>query len=236
MLKVELHTHTSDDPKDKKWITYSARQLVDEAIQQKFDVLGISCHNFMFVDEKLREDAGKRGLLLLFGIERDVEGKHVLLYNITTDVAMGIETFEDLRKARVDNPEMLSIAAHPPYWGASCLRGKIIEYLDLFDAWEHSFLHTAFHNPNKKMIIDAQKYGKVVIGNSDVHVLTDLGRTYTLVDAELQEGAVFDAIKQGKVTLVSRPLGFGEYVHVISRAVLSQIRHQVKVRMGKKRS
>ncbi len=31
MLKVELHTHTSDDPAD--WIPHSARELIDRAAQ-----------------------------------------------------------------------------------------------------------------------------------------------------------------------------------------------------------
>lgn len=228
MLKAELHTHTNDDPKDKKWIAYSARELVDEAIKQKFDVLGISCHNFMFQDDELKRYASERGLLLLFGIEKDVEGKHVLLYNLSRDVAMGIETFDDLRRARAQDPQILSIAAHPPYLSASCLRGRIIEHLDLFDAWEHSFFYCSLFNPNTKMVSQAKKYNKPIVGNSDVHVLKDLGRTYTLVDAALEELAVFDAIKKGKVELVTKPMPLREFLKVLSRASISQLRHQMK--------
>ena len=31
----------------------------------------------------------------------------------------------------------------------------------------------------------AKKYGKPVVGNSDVHKLKDFGRTYTLIDASV---------------------------------------------------
>src|SRR3989338_9121674 len=96
MLKAELHTHTNDDPKDKKWITYSTRELVEEAIRKKFDVLAITCHNFFYQNKELQEYAKKRGLILIFGIEKDVENKHVLLYNITPEDAIKVNTFDDL--------------------------------------------------------------------------------------------------------------------------------------------
>ncbi|MBI2102357.1 PHP domain-containing protein [Candidatus Woesearchaeota archaeon] len=228
MLKAELHTHTNDDPKDKKWITYSTKELVEEAIKQKFDVLAITCHNYLYEDEKLKAAAKESGLILVWGIEKDIEHKHVLLYNVTQDEAMRIKTFDDLRFARKKNKKLFAIAAHPPYLGSSCLRNKIYHYLDLFDAWEHSFLHTKLLNPNTKMMKRAQELQKPIVGNSDVHLLKDLGRTYTLIDADKNEDAVFKAIRENKVTVVTTPLPLFEFVRITLRAFWSGMRHQLK--------
>ncbi len=229
MLKAELHTHTNDDPKDKKWIAYSAKELVEEALKHKFDVLGITCHNFLYQNTELKEYAKKKGLILLFGTEKDIENKHVLLYNITPEDAEKIKTFKDLQDARQQNKNIFTIAAHPPYLGASCLRNKIYQHLNLFDAWEHSFLHTRVYNPNKKMLQKAKELHKPVVGNSDVHLLKDLGRTYTLIDAEKNEPTIFQAIKDNKVRIMTKPLPFFEFVRITLRAFWSGIRHQWKI-------
>ncbi len=227
MLKAELHTHTNDDPKDKKWITYSAQELVEEAIKQKFDVLAITCHNFLYQNEELKEYAQKKGLILIFGVEKDVENKHVLLYNIAPEEANGINTFKDLNHLRKEK-NTFTIAAHPPYLGSSCLRNKIYQHRDLFDAWEHSFLHTRLYNPNNKMLRKAKELHKPVVGNSDVHLLKDLGRTYTLIDAEKNEQSIFQAIKENKVTIVTKPLPLLEFIRITGRAFWSGIRHKLK--------
>lgn len=228
MLKAELHTHTNDDPKDRKWISYSAKELVEEALKQKFDVLAITCHNFFYQNKELKEYAKKKGLILLFGIEKDIENKHVLLYNMAPEEAEKIETFEDLQEARQQNKNLFSIAAHPPYLGSSCLRNKIYQHPHLFDAWEHSFLHTRSYNPNKKMLQKAKEFHKPVIGNSDVHLLKDLGRTYTLIDAEKTEVAIFQGIKENKVQIVTRALPLFEFIRITVRAFWSGIRHKLR--------
>ena len=83
MLKAELHTHIHADPKDGHFVTYSAQELIDEAAQKNFDVLGISCHDYLYRDQAAEEYARQKGILLLSGVERTIEGKHVLLYNLT---------------------------------------------------------------------------------------------------------------------------------------------------------
>ncbi len=252
MLKTELHTHVNDDPKDHQLITYSARELVEGALSQKFAVLAITCHNFLYQNEELKKYAKGKGLLLIFGVEKDIESKHVLLYGLTPEEAGRINTFKDLHTARQKNKNLFTIAAHPPYFGASCLGNKIYQFPELFDAWEHSFLHTTFYNPNKKMLEKAKQMQKPVVGNSDVHFLKDLGRTYTLIDLEknnlekvgisfekraadtenkhLNESDIFLAIKENKVKLVTQPLSCLEFLRIIGRAFWSGLRHKWKNR------
>jgi hypothetical protein len=98
-----------------------------------------------------------------------------------------------------------------------CLKEKILEYLDLFDEWEHSFFYTSLFNPNKKLLKHAKKLKKPVVGNSDIHYLDDLGLTYTLIDSKKDEALVFDAITKGKTKVVTKPLSFFNFVFRIVR-------------------
>lgn len=219
MLKAELHTHINLDPQDRHFISYSAYELIDKGAEQGFQVLGISCHDFLYDDHAAKEYAKKKGILLLSGMERTIEGKHTLLYNLSASEAESIKTLEDLRTARQKNPALFSIAAHPFHYGPTCHKENIITHLELFDAWEYSFFHVSFFNPNRKTERLAKKHGKPLVGNSDVHKLKDLGRTYSLIDAELSEEAVFSAIRQGKVEVVTKPLSIFEAAHIAGKAL-----------------
>ena len=42
MVKVELHTHTADDPVDR--IPYTSEQLIDRAAAHGYDALSITLH------------------------------------------------------------------------------------------------------------------------------------------------------------------------------------------------
>ena len=98
MLKAEFHTHVKGDPQDN--ISYSAKQLVDKAAELNYDVLAITCHNWVYEDQSIEEYAKNKNIILFRGIERDIENKHTLLYNITNDEAQKIFTFTDLKKAK----------------------------------------------------------------------------------------------------------------------------------------
>ena len=137
-------------------------------------------------------------------------------------------TFKDLKEARENNKKLFTIAAHPMFLAPSCLGKKIYELPDLFDAWEYSFFHTKLLNLNKKMVKKAKKFRKPVVGNSDVHVLKDLGRTYTLIDSEANEEAVFYAIKNNKIKVVTKSLPISEFIYIAIKAIISSIRHLIK--------
>ena len=82
MLKVELHAHTADDPHDS--IPHSATELIDEAVALGYDALAITLHDRQLDINKLRPYAAERRLVLIPGIERTIQGKHVLLLNYET--------------------------------------------------------------------------------------------------------------------------------------------------------
>ncbi|HKB12605.1 MAG TPA: PHP-associated domain-containing protein [Vicinamibacterales bacterium] len=66
----------------------------------------------------------------------------------------------------------------------------------------------------------AAQHQKPVVGNCDVHRLMQLGSTYSLIDADPDADAICDAIRAGRVQVVSRPLGSLEAARIVSAMML----------------
>jgi len=229
MLKAELHIHTNADPEDNSFVKYSAYDLIDRAEKLNFDVLAITCHNYVYESQEAIEYAKKKGILLLSGAELTIESKHVLVYNITNQQASQIKSLSDLEKFKDGHPEIFVIAPHPFHYKNICLMDRVIQHLSLFDAWEYSFFYSKHCNPNKKTLRLARKYKKPVVGGSDVHKLKDLGRTYTLIDSSLNKEEVFKAIKFGKTKIITRPLKNFEFLKILSKIVITIFLRKIKV-------
>ncbi|MBI4981149.1 PHP domain-containing protein [Candidatus Woesearchaeota archaeon] len=211
MLKAELHTHINADPQHRKTINYSAFHLIDEVAKQQFKVLAITCHDWVYEDKSAEEYAKKKGILLIRGVERTIGGKHVLIYNLSNREAQKIHTFEELKQFKQNNSKIFVIAPHPFHWTPVCLRNKVLQHLDLFDAWEYSWFYTRWINPNRKMVRLATQFHKPIIGCSDVHRIENLGNTYTLIDAKPTIEDVFTGIRENKAKVVTKPLSWTKF-------------------------
>src|ERR1043166_405681 len=69
-MKVDLHIHTLEDPKDV--IDYSAHQLLARAKALGFGVLAITLHDAVFDRAEVFADAASMGILLIPAIEHGV--------------------------------------------------------------------------------------------------------------------------------------------------------------------
>ena len=69
----------ADDPQDR--IPYTTRELIDRAVRLGFDALAVTLHDKQLALDSLMPYASERGIVLIRGIERTIEGKHVLLLN-----------------------------------------------------------------------------------------------------------------------------------------------------------
>ena len=201
-MKAELHTHTSEDPVDL--IPYDARTLIDRASALGFAVLAVTLHDRQLPIDELTRYAGARGIVLIPGIERTILGKHVLLLNFPAE-AERVTSFEELRvlKRRSNG---LVIAPHPFYPHPTSLGRLVDAYPDVFDAVERNAFYTKFVDFNRRAESWARRHGKPVVGNGDVHRLRQLGRTYSLIDAEPDRDAVCEAVRQGRVSVSTEPL------------------------------
>ena len=201
MLKVDLHTHTADDPSDR--IPYQTHELIDRAAELGFDCLAITLHDRQLDIERFRAYAAVRRVVLIAGIERTIEGRHVLLLNYTR-AAESIGSFEALASLR-RRERGLVVAPHPFFPALSALRGALTRHAHLFDAVEWNGMFTRTMNFNAPAERWARRHGKPMVGNGDVHRLEQLGKTYSLVDAEPNPAAICEAIAAGRVRVVTTP-------------------------------
>jgi predicted metal-dependent phosphoesterase TrpH len=202
VVKVELHSHTADDPAD--YIPHSAHQLIDRAAQLGYGALAITLHDRQLDIQPLADYAEQLGVTLIPGIERTIEGKHVLLLNFSR-ASEAVETFEDLAQLRASERGLV-VAPHPYFPSSSCLGKRLESRAGLFDAVEYNAMFTAALNFNTRAEQWAARHGKPMVGNGDVHRLRQLGSTYSLVDAPRTADAICDAIRCGRVRVEATPL------------------------------
>ena len=219
MLKVELHTHTADDPRDR--IPYSTKELIDRAAELGYNALAVTLHDRQLDLRPLESYATDRGITLIPGIERTIQGKHVLLLNFSR-ATEDVESFEDLARLRECEPGLV-IAPHPFFPHTSCLRGLLDRHADLFDAVEINATFTSsidFNAPARRW---ARAHGKPLVGNGDVHRLRQLGTTYSLVDAAPNADAICGAIRDGRVTVHAEPLSFMSMATLLAELIGSSL-------------
>ena len=226
MLKVDLHLHTADDPVDR--IHHSAFELVDRAAALGFDALAITLHDRQLIHARLSAYARERGILLIPGIERTIQRRHVLLLNFPQGEAERVHTLDDAARLKAKTGGLV-IAPHPYFPAASCLHGALDGYSELFDAVEWSYFWTRPINFNARAAAWARAHGKPVVGNSDLHDLRQLGRTYSLVDAPADVDAICDAIRAGRIELCTSPVPLAELTAVLGGMCLRPRRATIRI-------
>ncbi len=214
MLKTELHAHTDADPADL--IDHSIRDLVDHAVSLGYQALAVTLHDRYFDPGPHAAYASERGLVLIAGIERTIQRRHVLLVNFPASSA-DVGSFEDVALLKRQYPDGLIVAPHPFYPIPSAL-GRLAErHAALFDAVEVNAMYTRYLDFNRRAIAWARANGKPLVGNTDLHLLPQMGTTYSLVDAAPNADSVCKAIRDGRVTVQSEPLSTINAVRLFSK-------------------
>ena len=203
MLKTDLHTHSAEDPVDL--IPYDARALIDRASACGYSALAITLHDRQLETAPLKPYARERGIVLIPGIERTIRGKHVLLLNFPAAAAESVADFDDLRRLK-HKARGLVIAPHPFYPHPSSLGRLLDEYGELFDAVELNAFYTRWVDFNRQSVNWARRHGKPVVGNGDVHRLSQLDATFSMIDAAADPHAVCEAIRDRRVSVETAPL------------------------------
>jgi len=210
-LRADLHIHTREA---EPFIPYSAREAIIRAARAGFKVLSITNHDALTFDPELAACARDHGVVLIPGVEVTVEGRHVLVYNSDVEIEK-ISTFAGLRRYRT--PEWLVIAPHPFFPTSYCLREKLWQHIELFDAIEFSHFYTPRVDFNRAAVKLARAVGLPMVGTSDSHLEQQFGTTFSLIDAEPTVESVLSAIKAGRVGVVSRPLNFARCFGIMAR-------------------
>jgi predicted metal-dependent phosphoesterase TrpH len=215
-MKVDLHIHTLDDPKDA--IDYSAHQLLERARALGFRVLAITLHDAVFDRQQVFADAAAMGILLIPAAELRLCGADVIVLNVTAEEIAGLKDFNDLRQLRAQRgTSIFTIAPHPFYVFGSSIGSRLLKEIDCFDAIEICHFHKSFLNPNRRAEKVASRFGKPLIATSDAHRLHAFGRHYTSIPKPPQLTAenVFTALRMARLKLTSPPCSFVDLVTAI---------------------
>ena len=146
--------------------------------------------------------------MLLPGVERTLAGQHVLLINFPAAVEH-VRTFDDVARLK-RRGNGLVIAPHPFFPAPSCLGRTVDRNPDLFDAVEWSYFWTRAIDFNSRAARWARRHGKTLVGNSDLHDLRQLGRTFSRVDAAPDPDAICEAVREGRVSVSTSPVPLPE--------------------------
>jgi predicted metal-dependent phosphoesterase TrpH len=204
MLKCQFHVHTSGDLVDH--VPYSPQELIKKAQQFAYDVVAITCHRKVVFTKALQNYAREHNIILISGIELEIDNKHILAINISPDIEK-VKTYQDLREYKAAHPNCLIIAPHP-FFPIKSIKEKLIENIDIFDAIENSFCYTTTKNHNEKALATAKKYHKPFVATSDCHFLKNLNLGYTLVDSKKDDNSIIKAVKQNKISIIHAPITY----------------------------
>jgi predicted metal-dependent phosphoesterase TrpH len=223
-LKTDFHLHSAEDPLDR--VRHTGKDLISKAADEGFDVISITNHHQMTFNQDLFFHAQKKGILLIPGVELTIKRRHVLVLNPPPHKKCS--DFPSLAKLR--RPETLIIAPHPYYPGRYSLNGYLLEHIELFDALEYCHFYSPMINFNLRAVEVSRSFGLPIIGNSDAHFFSQLGSTYSLVYAEKNLESVFDAIRQNKLEIISRPLKHREMGSIANRFLRMKIQAKISRR------
>jgi hypothetical protein len=210
-LKVDLHIHTAEDPQHQ--IRYTAKELISIAADEGYDVLAITNHQCLTFNKKLSAYATERGILLIPGIEVTLRRRHVVLLNPPSG-----RSFPDFSSlSAMQRPDALVMAPHPYFPNPYSLNKLLVKHLEYFDAIEYCHFYSPGINFNHMALTVSQTYGIPVVGNSDAHFLSQLGTTYSLIHAEKDPESIFQAIRERRSEVVTRPLSPLEMGAILGR-------------------
>lgn len=235
MLKIELHAHTELDPADL--IPHTTRQLIDRAAILGYGALAVTLHDRYYDASGDAAYARAKQIVLLSGIERTIEGRHLLLVNFPPECA-AVSSFDDVRALKRRHPAGLVIVPHAFYPIKTALRFRVDLHADIIDAVEVNSMFTAWIDFNRRAVAWARAHGKPLVGTTDLHLLAQLGTTYTLVDAIPDADAICAAIRCGRVQVRSAPLSSlraaSLFVASVVLGAVGRIRRRVAAIMGAK--
>jgi hypothetical protein len=203
-IKVDLHIHTVDDPKDR--LNYTAHELLEQAQTRGFEVLAITLHDKVFDRAEVFAEAAAMGILLLSAAELRLEGADVVLLNVQPHEIEGVETFEHLRQLRARRGESLfCFAPHPFFFMGGSLGGRLVQEIDCFDAIEICHFHKGLFDLNRRARAVAAAYEKPLLATSDAHQLSAFGSHFTKLPRppEMTPEAILQGLRRGPLELHS---------------------------------
>ncbi len=214
-IRVDLHIHTLDDPKDH--LDYSAHELLERARALGYRVLAITLHDKVFDRAEVYAEAAAMGILLIPAAELRLEGADVVVLNVQPRDIVGIRTFADLRALRARlGAAVFCFAPHPFFRLGGSLGERLLAEIDCFDGIEICHFHKGWFDLNRRAREVAAARRLPLLATSDAHRLSAFGSHYTSLPrpAELTIPAVLEALRHGPLRLTSPPASWHDLLQV----------------------
>lgn len=202
--RASLHNHTNSDPQDP--IRYSDKELIDHAAKEGFKILAITCHNKWIGSKELIDYAEKKGVLLIPGVEKTIQRRHISILNCTEE-AEKIHTFKALKEYKQKHPDCFIIANHPYFPGFNMFKDMLKRHVDCLDAVEFSWWYSKWLDFNKRGKKLSQKHTLPFIGTSDTHHIKWFGITHCEINTEkLEAKEIIKALHEHKFRNTTEPI------------------------------
>lgn len=218
--KACLHLHIKGDPTDN--ISYSFSDVIQKAVAEDFKIIAVTAHDKIMYSEEMQTLATQNGILLIPGIEKTIEGKHVVILNCHQS-ADQIESFTQLQAYKLAHAESFILAVHPFFYMPNCLKDKLEQHIQLFDGIELNYFYNKYLNPNLRALKIAKKYNKPVIGTSDVHLIEYFSNTFTSITVQnLTILEVIEALKKNQLDITTNSFSILELIKILSKLLIVQ--------------
>ena len=197
-LRVDTHVHTSHS-KDSR---ASPADVVRRALELGLDAIAVTDHNSVGGSLEAEKAAEGTGLIVIPGQEiRALEGE-VIVLGLRRDLPSGLSALETARMAREAGGFV--IIPHPFDMMRNGIGKTMLGCLDYIDAVEIFNSRTIFNRFNNKARDFADETKTPAVVGSDSHFLDEMGKSFLLVSAPRETGAILDAIRSGRTEPVIR--------------------------------
>ncbi len=254
--KAELHLHTSEDKKDGYFIKYSLIDFLRLAKKKKYKIFAVTNHESVpekNVLARAKMYADKVGMVLIPGVEANINGSHILLYfDFDVDhnrIISEIRSFDDI-SIFYKNGIIKMIGAPHPFYHHSSLGNKIYRHYSLFDFVEYSWFYTnppswfpfksQFFNMNIKAVEFARKEKIPLMAGGDLHNLDFFSKDFTMIRCKKDIGSFFETVKEAKklklesseiskvINIRSSPLSLPRFSFISLKLIVSIVRYYSK--------
>ena len=200
-LKIDLHVHTcySEDAET------TLKEVVDYAEKEGLDGVAITDHNTLEGALKL---AKENRLIVIPGLEVETRQGHVLALNIASPIPSKLNLVETVQKIHENGGT--AIIAHPyaAFKGRIKRKAALNSKLDAIEVVNAAAFPFCTSTYSAKRL--AERLNLPQTGGSDAHHGYEIGRAFTLAEADPNVDDVIEAVGKGNVTAYGKPLSWSE--------------------------
>lgn len=216
-IKIDLHVHT----KASQDSFIDLKDAVETAKNMELDGLAITDHDT--IEDAVIAANTKTDIIIIPGIEVSAKEGHILGIGITEKVPRGLTAKETVEKIR--DLGGISIVPHPFDFLRHGVGEKVVREINP-DAIESINSNSAFFYYAKRLSEKlAEEIQKPQTAGSDAHLLSSIGRAYTVIETKSTDiESIVRSIKMGRTKPVGKPTSIRIKLNHSLRSALRRIK------------